>query len=173
MGMIHRLLLVSSVLVLTGSVVSAATLNSDCGFYARQSSKLHCSASNYLTRFGGHYCREFQALKPYFTRAGQGVLNCIRPCLIKALHRSDLTCKNAQKIAFASHATCYVQCGFCSMPLSDQLMIGAAIWPELFDPEFRPVMGEVSERCLIFDQKHSAPGSTRTFDAENEIKGQQ
>lgn len=59
------------------------------------------------------------------------------------------------------------------MPLSDQLMIGAAIWPELFDPEFRPVMGEVSERCLIIDQKHSAPGRTRTFDAENEIKGQQ
>ncbi len=34
------------------------------------------------------------------------------------------------------------------MPLADKLAIGAVVWREFFDPEFRVVMDEVSQRCL-------------------------
>ena len=119
-----------------------------CHFYSQEASALHCSADNYLIQFGERYCQEFEDVEPSFTLQGQRVLNCIRPCLIGALRRPDLTCDNAQSIAFTSHVACYAQCGFCEMPLADKLAIGAVVWREFFDPEFRAVMDEVSQRCL-------------------------
>ena len=153
MGLQRSLLLAGAILFI-GSIVIAIPLDGpmrvgqECNFYAQKASALHCSARNYLVRFGERYCREFERVEPYFTPYGQKVLNCIRPCLIDALERPELTCNSAQPIAFASHVKCYSQCGFCEMPPSDQVAIGAVVWREFFDPEFRAVMDEVSRRCL-------------------------
>lgn len=134
------------------STVFSMSINESCDFYSLKAHALSCASTNYLVRFGDHYCREFEKVEPFFTPGGRNVLNCIRPCLIQALNRPDLTCSNLQAVAFASHVKCYSGCGFCDLPVSDKMMIGAVVWREFFNPEFRLVMDKVSEKCMANPQ---------------------
>lgn len=119
-----------------------------CDFYKNKSNELGCEATNYLTIFGEHYCREFVALENDFSPAGVKTFAHIRSCLIDSLKETpNLTCANAREIAEHSHVKCYRGSGYCDLPGGDKWAVFKTVWSELFDSGFRAVVSQINEDC--------------------------
>lgn len=104
----------------------------DCGqcdyYLCRDAgSSAQCGEDGYYQGFGYEYCNRFlQVTEPRLSAAGQAWSARVRPCLMQALEAdaSDaLSCRDLQQLAFDSHPGCYIEAGFCSLPITDWILI--------------------------------------------------
>jgi len=111
-----------------------------CAFYldCLENRDYNCGASGYPLAFGQHYCQVFKAAQSTFSPQGQVWLTNTMHCLQVALvpeatgQVPKLTCSELYHKAFATHATCYVDNGFCRLPWSDMLQIVKLVRKQLF-----------------------------------------
>ena len=108
------------------SVVEAKRACSDtienCDFYRCRDSCTPCSSTGYYLGYGDYYCRLFSDAYAQMSPAGKEWIDCTRTCLIRYIdtmiaETSD--CVVVEELAFDSHPSCYVDCGFCSLPATD------------------------------------------------------
>lgn len=105
----------------------------DCEYYTCVAESKKCPRRSYPTSFGRRYCLSFQQRFDAFSPEAQTWIESVRSCLINKMEsfREDLSCRELKKEAFLSHVPCYVESGFCELPLKDQKLILKTIWPAM------------------------------------------
>lgn len=83
-------------------------------------------------------------------------------CLQAALRpvvNCDSTCANIKSTAFASHASCYIQNGFCGLTCLDYWAVVWTVGGDLLTKEAVPQVIETAEGCLDHIKQVFAPGA--------------
>jgi hypothetical protein len=90
-----------------------------------------CGDSGYLLGYGAHYASRFYfETRPRMGFAGQDWLDQVLVCLQRDLRDAisiDTSCADIRRIAFDQHPSCYVQSGFCTLPVRDILQVPRTI----------------------------------------------
>jgi hypothetical protein len=94
-----------------------------CAFYADcAEATLQCGAGGYPLAYGQKNCLAFQSDLTKYTAAGQAfiwsTMHCLQLALLQAI-QCDSTCDTAGTAAFNSHPKCYIDSGFCGLPIKD------------------------------------------------------
>jgi hypothetical protein len=86
-----------------------------------------CGPDGYLIGYGARYARRFyRETRPHMSARGREWIDEVLVCLQRELReRIDETtsCDDIHTIAFDTHPGCYVEAGFCSLPLLDLLHV--------------------------------------------------
>lgn len=94
-----------------------------CAFYTDcAEATLQCKAGGYPLAYGRKNCLAFQSDLSKYTAAGRdfiwSTMHCLQLALIQII-QCDSTCASAGAAAFDSHPKCYVDGGFCDIPVED------------------------------------------------------
>ncbi len=88
---------------------------------------LGCGPSGYLIGYGARYAERFyRQTRPWMSRRGRRWIDEVLVCLQRDLRASideASSCDEIRDLAFDSHPACYVDAGFCSLPVLDLLQI--------------------------------------------------
>ncbi len=115
-----------------------------CDFYLCQDKKNPCGVDGYNLSFGYKYCSgsQFSLLKNMQTATGKKwvrqVISCLQrksltvSKLLNGNLSTNLRCEKIQSESFNSHPDCYVESGFCELPLQEKMHIVALIKNEIF-----------------------------------------
>ncbi len=127
-----------------------------CEFYLCEEAKYHCGSEGYLVNFAHHYCTKslnglFQKME---TQEGRSWTISTVQCLQEKMQvqnsrieGASRNCELIQKKAMASHPDCYVQSGFCELPLRDKLHIFTTVKKEALKKTFLPQVIQTLNRC--------------------------
>ena len=109
-----------------------------CNYYTCREDEKHCGGSGYYLGYGGKYCRRFNTrTKPKLSAAGKNWVDRTTACLQRYLENQvayDTDCETTRRLAFDSHAGCYVEGGICNLPVGDWWHIFQTI--DMSDLEF-------------------------------------
>ena len=98
-----------------------------CDYYRCRDRAADCGDEGYLIGFVGKYCDRFaQVTEPRVSLQGAVWLQDVRACLVNWLEERvpyDASCGEIRKAGIESHHHCYVDSGFCSLPVSDWMGI--------------------------------------------------
>ena len=98
-----------------------------CAYYACREVDANCGPDGYLMRYAHHYCERFRLVtEPNVSPEGQLWLRQIRRCLIETLEVEAPPGSDCDMIAtrgFGAHPSCYVETGFCELPVSDWMAV--------------------------------------------------
>lgn len=115
-----------------------------CDFYLCQDKENPCGIEGYNLNFGYKYCSssQFSLLKKMQTTAGQGWVRGVISCLQKKSFSiskfldknlpAGIRCEKIQTESFNSHPDCYVESGFCDLPLKEKMHIAGLIKNDIF-----------------------------------------
>lgn len=146
-------------------VANCEISTSDCEYYLCQESHRQCGDEGYLISFGHKYCDQFLHLSPYeFGPQGNTWLKNVRSCLIHklSLYSDEVTCKEILRSSFQDHVPCYLETGFCHLPLKDQIRVARHIYPEIVSSRIVAAGIKVFRGCLK-DEKNSSLLSLGNF----------
>ncbi|KAM4064389.1 carboxypeptidase regulatory-like domain-containing protein [Hirsutella rhossiliensis] len=109
-----------------------------CNFYTRCAEKtLQCGQDGYPLRYGAKNCRRFVARLDSFSPQGQAwiwrTMLCLERALVEPISGRGATCESVKSEAFQSHPRCYVDSGFCDLPLSDIVQVVVTVKSDLFE----------------------------------------
>ncbi|KAG8215824.1 hypothetical protein J3R82DRAFT_7766 [Butyriboletus roseoflavus] len=96
-----------------------------CAFYADcLESRYQCGPTGYPIGYGQYYCQKFSDNRTLFDPKGQqwmiDTMHCLQLALVgKAIDASPTACQALKDQAFASHAGCYINNGFCTLDVHD------------------------------------------------------
>ncbi len=105
------------------------------GFYACVDAQLvdgaGCGEDGYPLGFGGRYGQRYWDGAPTtLSEDGQAwvtrVASCLQVSLLDVIDR-DTTCDAVWTLGFGTHDECYVDSGFCALPVADQLWVFSQI----------------------------------------------
>ena len=100
-------------------------------FYQCAEQTLSCGPDGYLIGYGTRYAERFyRKTRPWMSSAGKKWIDATLVCLQEKLHEridSTTSCEDVRTIAFDSHPECYVDSGFCSLPLTDWFAVASTI----------------------------------------------
>ncbi len=120
-----------------------------CEYYRCREAQSQCGEDGYLQAYVGPYCDRFSRVtEAKASPAAAAWLEEVRACLITTLdNATDETssCEEIETIGIASHATCYVQSGFCELGLSGWFHIVHTIDPG--DVPFQQILA-TGQLCL-------------------------
>ncbi|EFR03964.1 hypothetical protein MGYG_06966 [Nannizzia gypsea CBS 118893] len=101
----------------------------NCDFYLScLEAAVPCGREGYAIAYGDHYCHKFQSVLTRFSDQGKvwlsNAMYCLQEKLVPyATGQNQASCKAIQKYAFATHPSCYLDNGLCTLPPSDWLAI--------------------------------------------------
>ncbi len=120
-----------------------------CNYYRCREQVAQCGEEGYLLGYVGRYCDRFSTVtEPVLSPRGAEWMKKVRRCLIDELEAgtsADSSCEEIAEVGVESHATCYVQAGFCSLSLTDWFAIVHTI--DTFDIPFRQILA-TGHGCL-------------------------
>jgi hypothetical protein len=127
-----------------------------CSFYSTcAEATAHCGAGGYPLRHGQKNCNKFQNNLAHFSTAGQNwiwaTMSCLQIALVPVVTSvcdTDTACQAIQSAAFASHAKCYVDSGFCSLPASDFVAVITTVGGDLANLDALKQIGSTLEGCV-------------------------
>lgn len=100
-------------------------------FYQCAEHTLSCGPDGYLVGYGSRYAERFyRYTRPWMSSAGKKWIDATLVCLQEKLREridAQTSCEDVRTIAFDSHPECYVDSGFCQLPLSDWFAVAATI----------------------------------------------
>ena len=101
-----------------------------CQYYLDLEIEKDCSnhpsaPSHYLTKYGFKFCLRFEQKLDYWPEPLRAFSESTRDCLQEHLriNSPDLTCREIERTAFASHSSCYYASGFCQLNKKHQAMV--------------------------------------------------
>ena len=101
--------------------VDCEVLNDSCQYYLCKEMQTPCGDRGYNIDFGYRYCLKYQDDSLY-SEQGKEWLYSVRGCLQHKLNElaSDTMCVDLKKHAINSHYQCYIDAGYCQLPLADK-----------------------------------------------------
>ncbi|XP_063443732.1 uncharacterized protein LOC134724562 [Mytilus trossulus] len=129
----------------------------DCQFYQCFEQQRQCGKSGYLIGYGYKYCNRFKSFYSSFSTAGKNWINCVRPCLTKALigkYQESLgpgqKCKQLKTSAFDTHVKCYLDCGFCKIYTSNLSALRKVLsFTDLLSVDSLKQIIKVGKECIL------------------------
>lgn len=114
------------------AVVDAnAIAGHEAAFYQCAEDTLQCGPNGYLVGYGTRYAQRFyRHTRPWMSAEGKRWLDATLVCLQERLREridASTSCVDVRTIAFDSHPECYVESGFCELPLTDLFAVAATI----------------------------------------------
>lgn len=98
-----------------------------CDYYICREQLHPCEEEGYYLRFGKNYCeKSVNSVKPNLTPRGQQWIDKAAECLQREVELKiivDADCGEVKRLAIQGHARCYLDSGFCDLPLGDQVQI--------------------------------------------------
>ncbi len=91
-----------------------------------------CGDEGYYLGFVGRYCKLFSIeTTPRLSVFGQAWIDVVRTCLQDSMEgvSDDETCEEVKRIGYEAHPGCYIDSGFCNLPLSDLIAIANTVAP--------------------------------------------
>jgi hypothetical protein len=86
-----------------------------------------CGPDGYLLGYGTRYSQRFyKEARPRMSSRGQRWIDDVLVCLQRDLRDAidvETSCEDIRTIAFDSHPQCYVEAGFCALPVWDVLTV--------------------------------------------------
>jgi len=120
-----------------------------CEYYRCRERESQCGDEGYLVGYVGKYCDRFSTItEPRLSDAGAEWMENVRLCLVDTLDRETDhtdTCERIEEVGIQSHASCYVQSGFCQLSFTDWFAIIHTI--DAFDIPFQQILA-TGHRCL-------------------------
>lgn len=120
-----------------------------CEYYRCREEQSQCGEDAYLAGYVGPYCDRFSRVtEEKASPEAAAWLEEVRACLVTTLENAtdeSSSCEEIESIGIASHATCYVQAGFCDLSLSDWFQIVHTIDPG--DVPFQQILA-TGQLCL-------------------------
>ena len=138
-----------------------------CEYYACRDARRAepCGEQGYYVGFAGRYCTLFtESTVPRLSKWGAEWIDTVRPCLQRAMETAsdDLSCSDVKTHGYKAHPSCYIDWGFCELPLTDMITIFNTVSPmdvgtmpittgfeclqRWFDPTTRRLTAEGQER---------------------------
>lgn len=117
---------------------------SQCEYYRCREAQADtaCGPTGYYLDFAYDYCQRYQAVTaPLMSPAGQVFLHDIRRCLMTVMEAEiplTSSCAAVKQAGFDSHPRCYIDAGFCQLPVADWVRVLATISPSDFS--FRQIL---------------------------------
>ncbi|PNP57503.1 hypothetical protein THARTR1_02501 [Trichoderma harzianum] len=128
----------------------------DCDFYKQcVEASVPCDGSthSYALDWGHKICNKFIGNLDRFSPRGQkfltGAINCLQRNLVPVVSSRDATCKSISDAAFASHAPCYVENGFCGLECKDYMALTTLLAENLFKKGAIGVMYHSTSGCIM------------------------
>lgn len=123
----------------------------NCDFYDRcLEAKNQCGNDGYPLGYGLKFCRKFSAME--LSAEGERWITATMACLqeqLVDLAETKTDCGTIQTKAFESHVQCYLDHGFCGLPLSDQVEIaGTNFWTTVTSLEGSLQAAEMLATCV-------------------------
>jgi hypothetical protein len=122
-----------------------------CAYYISCSEAfLECAPTSYPIAYGEKNCLKFQNNLGIFSAAGQSFIWATMHCLQLALVATttcDSTCDSLTAAAFASHPQCYIQSGFCSIGIFEQIKVLLVVGSDLFTGQAMQQALQTGEGC--------------------------
>ncbi|KAF9016318.1 hypothetical protein BDZ89DRAFT_408299 [Hymenopellis radicata] len=126
-ALLRRILVAGSLLVLAICQDTCTPVRDSCDFYPCLDTIYKCGADGYPLGYGNKFCTAFKDSRSEFSPKGQQWISDVMFCLQTALQpfgsSATVDCEELSGSAFASHAKCYVDTGFCTLPPSDWLKV--------------------------------------------------
>ncbi len=97
-----------------------------CSYYSCREETAQCGQDGYLIRYAERYCMRYRLVsEPHASAAGRRWLRDVRRCLIETLDQTAPgdDCDTLTTNGLASHAPCYLENGFCDLPIRDWLLV--------------------------------------------------
>lgn len=122
----------------------------DCEYYQCLSQEKNCDEKAYPLKFGHKYCQKYGRNLEKFSENGKAWVGSVRRCLISEIekYQAEITCSEIKKKAFASHAPCYIESGYCELSLKDQRRVLKIIYPALMNVEAVPLGIHMGKECV-------------------------
>lgn len=118
-------------------------------------STLHCGPTGYPLDYGYKFCTNLIAHETEFSPAGQKWLTSAMKCLMDKLipyatGQKPTTCTELEHYAFSTHPDCYVDNGFCELPVGDWVVLVDVIGLKTFlgSLDVLGTTGETALKCL-------------------------
>lgn len=146
------ILLIFIILQTSFADIVAPQINS-CEFYLSLEQSTACGPSGYTKDFGYPYCEKFLKSKFYrFSREGKIFLLknalCLQNILYAAYNENqDISCNEIKALSFEGHNDCYIDSGFCELPISDKIILTNIIKNQLASKVIRAQIREALKRC--------------------------
>ncbi len=111
-----------------------------------------CGPDGYPLGYGAYYAEKYMGdTWDALSEDGQRFLIEVGVCLHETLATqltADSTCDEVWDLGFDAHPDCYVDAGFCELPLTDTLAIAGAVEPEdQALPEQNAQVAAIAEAC--------------------------
>lgn len=121
-------------------------------YYDCVEATIPCGDAGYALGYGGAYAERFvTGTRPQLSPQGKAWLDAVLVCLQEALDARIgpyATCEDIWTAGFDTHPACYVDNGFCELPLDDVLKVGATLRAEdLSLPEQQAQVEAVAASC--------------------------
>ncbi|KAL6792869.1 hypothetical protein J3E68DRAFT_437786 [Trichoderma sp. SZMC 28012] len=127
----------------------------NCDFYKQcVEASVPCGGNShsYALDYGHKICNKFIGNLDRFSPRGQkfltGAINCLQRNLVPVVASSDATCKSISDAAFASHAPCYVENGFCGLECKDYVALTTLLGEDLFNKDAIEFMYHSTSGCI-------------------------
>jgi hypothetical protein len=107
--------------------------------------------NSYPLIYGEKNCLAFQSNLNQFSAQGQAFIWATMLCLQTFLStdiQCDTTCASMSADAFNSHPTCYVQSGFCDLPVWDYFHVFTTVGTQLFKGPAWSQVKSVNAQCF-------------------------
>lgn len=110
----------------------------DCHFYLCQETKKNCGPNGYLIDYGYKFCHKYWVEQTQNYRPKTQVwIAKVRLCLQERLASmpSEASCRETSDEAFRQHVPCYIETGFCRLPVLERMKVIDTMKSSLFRPE--------------------------------------
>lgn len=112
-----------------------------CEYYRCREASANCGSEGYLMNYAYRYCQRFRlVVEDQMSPEGQAWFRRVRRCLVTALDAAEPgnDCRSLEEEGFGSHPECYLETGFCDLPLSDWIRVFNSVDPN--DLRFRELL---------------------------------
>ena len=107
----------------------------ECDYYLCREQKRaeSCGEEGYYLGFARRYCMLFtENTIPRLSSQGKNWIEAVRPCLQEGMEvlSDEASCRLVSDHGYSIHPGCYVDTGFCELPVSDMLAILNTVAPQ-------------------------------------------
>lgn len=145
-----RLILLSLFICFGFHALALGPSSENCSYYSDLESELSCGPQSYLEKWARPMCEKYLKVQPQLSQDLQAWFPKVRYCLQQEIdqYADQLTCRDLDKMAIASHVKCYVETGFCELTEFDKTALMQITSKALLHPLWIETSLRIYFECL-------------------------
>ncbi|MFA6238111.1 MAG: hypothetical protein WC635_12330 [Bacteriovorax sp.] len=136
--------------VLADDLLECEKKSMTCDFYSCVEKEIPCGKDGYFLGFGERFCRRFDNILDKLSPEGKSWFFTARQCLtenILSLNNYN-NCQEIEEKSYNDHKPCYINSGYCDLPIRDKVYIMKVISPLLLKKNVLIMGHEIQMNCM-------------------------